>query len=456
MSAPPMLQDLNAAFDGAIPAVMVTADASGLPNVTFLSRVRQVGDDRVALSNQFMSKTARNLAENPRASVLVIDPSTYDQYRMHLQFERTERKGPVFDRMKAEVDLIAVLHGMTGIFRLRAADIFRVVGIDRVPDEPYRPPPLQPWCGRSRRAPDALSATVELTSRMARSTDLDRTVGLVLDGLDELFGMEHSALALLSEDGRSLYTLASHGYAEEGVGSEVPMGEGFIGQVAERCEPIRFGNLRQIDKYSRSIRREYVERGVTPGPEITVPGLENTESRLAVPALSQGQLVGVLMVESERPVAFDPEDEAALSTVATLLAAAIHADRAMSEDQAGEPIPGASAPVECADTVHVRFYPVDGSTFIDGDYLIKGVAGRVLWSLLRQWRDESRTEFTNREVRLDPTLELPSFRDNLDSRLLLLKRRLDERAAPIRIERTGRGRFRLLITAALELEHATP
>ena len=82
-----------------------------------------------------------------------------------------------------------------------------------------------------------------------------------------------------------------------------------------------------------------------------------------------------------------------------------------------------------ASATRVRYFAVDGSIFLDGDYLIRGVAGRILWSLLEQHLADGRIDFTNKEIRLDPRLELPGFRDNLDTRLILLKRRLDERGA---------------------------
>ena len=87
------LRDLYLCFEGAVPAVIATASANEVPNITYLSRVRMVDGERVALSNQFFSKTARTSRRTRRASVLVVDPCTYDQYRVTLIYERTERRG---------------------------------------------------------------------------------------------------------------------------------------------------------------------------------------------------------------------------------------------------------------------------------------------------------------------------------------------------------------------------
>ena len=56
------------ASSGGVPLVLATASADGIPNVTYLSKAHVVDEHRIALSNQFISKSARNLAENPQAS----------------------------------------------------------------------------------------------------------------------------------------------------------------------------------------------------------------------------------------------------------------------------------------------------------------------------------------------------------------------------------------------------
>ena len=307
----------------------------------------------------------------------------------------------------------------------------------------------------------ALGALAQLSERLGRCPDLDTLVSTALRGIADLFGYEHAFLLLRDEDGSRLFTIASHGYDTEGVGSEVRVGEGVIGMVAARAEPMRIGNLGRMLAYARSVRRAYEqEGGEAPGREIPLPGLPAAESQLAVPAIVLGQLVGVLVVESDRPVAFTADDQALLTVVGALVASAIEIESALercgTDASASLDVPAAAATRAPAAmrTTRVRFFPVDGSTFVDGDYLIKGVAGRILWSLLEQHEREGRVEFTNREVRLDPSLELPEFRDNLESRLILLKRRLDERDAPMRIEKTGRGRFRLMIETHLALEQA--
>jgi adenylate cyclase len=89
--------------------------------------------------------------------------------------------------------------------------------------------------------------------------------------------------------------------------------------------------------------------------------------------------------------------------------------------------------------------------FIDDRYLIKGLSGRILYRLVRIFLGEGRTDFCNREIRLDPQMRLSTLRDNLETRLILLRRRLEDRQAPLRLQRIGRGQFRLQVDGNIDL-----
>jgi len=439
------LRDLRRCFDGRVPAVVATASAGGVPNITHLSIVHEVDDERIALSNQFMSKTSRNVAEHPLASLLLVDPVSFSEYRLTIRYERTDRRGPVFERLRDDVDKVAALSGMRDVFRLRSADIFRVEAIETIVDHDV--PPAR----ASRHQNAGLSACANLAARMSRCPDLGALLEVALTGLDELLGYRYSSMMLLDAQGQRLFTIASHGFSTEGVGSEIGIGDGVAGAAAQSCRPVRIGSLHQMARYSEAVRQAFEREGaIGPGAEIPLPSLAVPESRLAVPAMVRGELVGVLVVESPLVVAFDDDDEAVLTMVAALVAQMAEIERAEVEvpQQAPPKVEPAAGSIE----VHVRFFAEDGSVFVDGDYLIRGVAGRVLWSLIQRNVETGQTEFTNKELRLDKSLDLPGFRDNLDTRLVLLKRRLEERNAPIRLERTGRGRFRIDVAGTPRLE----
>lgn len=444
------LADIRRSIEGGIPVVIATADADGEPNITYLSVIQQVDDERVALSNQFMSKTARNLAVNPRAALLALDPVTCSEYRLHLVFERTERRGPVFERLRKEVDEHAAMVGMQEVFRLRTADIYRVERIDAVVEVEVDGVASG---ADGQHPPIDLARLGQFVQRLSRCADLDGMVDAVVRGLDELLGYSHSMVLLVDETGERLFTIASHGFATEGVGSEMAIGEGTAGAAAQRAEPVRVGDLGQMQKYAESVRRSYEGVHGQGAVDIAVPTSRRTRSRLAVPAVSRGQVVGVVVVESALPTAFDEDDEQAVAVVASLLAGMIELDQ---EPAATAPqAPGAPAvpapPV--TDAVDVRFFASDGSVFLGNDYLIRGVAGRVLWSILQRHERTGEADFTLKELRLDKSLELPGFRDNLDTRVILLKRRLEERDAPVRLHRSGRGRFTLELRAPIALVH---
>jgi putative methionine-R-sulfoxide reductase with GAF domain len=314
---------------------------------------------------------------------------------------------------------------------------------------------------RPAQAVRYLAALVAYGDRLAGRSTLEEVFDAALGGLEELCGCRHSLLLVHQPELGRLITVASRGYEVGGAGAEVPLGQGVIGMAGDRRTTMRIGNLQRMLWYARSARGPNSDDSQR-HDDIGLPGLADARSQLAAPMLARGVLVGVLAVESSDALAYDEFDEQALTIAAHLVAAAIereHLAVADAESPAPASISGSEPPTPIAppipgkDALVLRHYAVDGSTFLDDNYVIKGVAGRLLWKLVADHASTGRTSFTNREAKLDPTLELPEYRDNFESRLILLKRRLDEQDLPLRIRSTGRGRFDLEISSPLALEH---
>ncbi|MGA8032848.1 MAG: pyridoxamine 5'-phosphate oxidase family protein, partial [Casimicrobiaceae bacterium] len=124
----PALSALRDLMEGVIPATVATCAPDGTPNVSYVSQLHYVDEAHIALSFQFFSKTRANVLANPRATVLALHPETGAQYRFDLEYQRTETRGPLFERMKAKLAGIASHEGMSGVFRLQGSDVYRVLG----------------------------------------------------------------------------------------------------------------------------------------------------------------------------------------------------------------------------------------------------------------------------------------------------------------------------------------
>ena len=125
--------EIRPVLENGIPAVMVTCSADGTPNTTVISQVYYVDETHAALSFQFFSKTIRNVRENPRAYVCLADLQGHASWVLQLEFQRSETEGVIFDTMDMQIEAIASMTGMSGIFKLRAADIYRVLSVEKLP-----------------------------------------------------------------------------------------------------------------------------------------------------------------------------------------------------------------------------------------------------------------------------------------------------------------------------------
>jgi adenylate cyclase len=448
------LDAIRGCFEGAVPALLASCAPDGTPNITYVSQVHYVDREHVALTFQFFNKTRQNILANPQATVFMADIETGGRYLLRLQYLRTEASGPLFESMKAKLAGIASHTGMSGIFRLQGSDVYRVLAVERLPGTPL---PLKP------PRYNAMSALRQIAQRLSAASDLRLLLDDALAALEEHMDVRHSMVLLAevcAQRPPRLYTVATRGYADSGVGSEIPFGQGVIGVAAAQATPIRISHFVAEYSYGRAMREQWLASGALDAPEteIPLPGLAQPQSQLAVPIVLGRRVVGILYVESEVPGSFSYDDEDALMTVATHLGATIAAlqtaaespDESRAGANGGAPAVGTGALADSTPAI-VRRYRVNDSVFIDDDYLIKGVAGAIFWKLVNDVAAGRRDEFTNRELRLDSTLKLPDIADNLEARLILLQRRLAERCPFIAIEKTGRGRFRLRVDRPLRM-----
>jgi len=304
-------------------------------------------------------------------------------------------------------------------------------------------------------------ALQDFSERIHNADSLESLVDSILAGLEESFGFRHSMMLLPTEQEGVLVTVATRGYAESGAGAEVRYGEGIAGVVAEARKPIRISGLMRGMLYALAMHKAEAEpERYRLARQISLPGHANPESQLGVPLLVRGELVGVLCLESEVPYRFHEDDKASIELLGSYLAIAIQnmqmQERALDavDVPASAPpaVPEPSAkPAPAGKPRTIAYYVADECIMVDDDYLIRGLPAKILWRLLQTREATGRTEFTNRELRLDKSLSLPEWRDNLESRLLLLRRRLEQKCPDVRLVPRCRGRFVLEVSSPLSL-----
>ncbi|MBP2160453.1 MULTISPECIES: GAF domain-containing protein [Asticcacaulis] len=425
------LSQLHACFEGVIPSIIATAAADGMPNVSYLSHVAMVDENHIALSNQFFAKTSANVRANPKAAVVLVDGRTGQQFALDVVWDRVEDRGRLFEHMERDLRASSTQLGWGDVMRLRAVDVFRVLSIRA----------CEPEMEVAQASPVAMADIAEVARRIGSQQVVEGVLDALLEGVTRLTGAT-AAMVLLPEPARAtLVVTGLRGYADGGIGSEVPVGEGLIGEAAAARVPLRINDVTRVHRLSGAVSNAADSEDRT--RTIALPVLEGGMSQIAAPMLAAGELRGVLFAEARERLAFDAERQAVIETLAVQAAMALTGVAQEEAEPVLTPIAPPNPEVPSGQDLVITTFAFDDSIFINNRYVIKGVAGRLLKFMLERAIAENRVDFSNREIRLSSELRLPEFKDNLEARLLLLRRRLSERSFGIDLVQTGRGQLRL-------------
>jgi PAS domain S-box-containing protein len=159
--------------------------------------------------------------------------------------------------------------------------------------------------GRLRRLQTVVDATFA-------SGSLDELLERLLTRLRDAVESDTATILILDEKEQMLVTRESVGFADTVI-SQVPVGEGFAGQIAETQRQLVVADISQINTVGAQLRNSGV---------VSLAG---------VPLVTDGRTIGVVHVGMRTPREFDREDVLLLRLVAARVAVAI--DRAQVHER---------------------------------------------------------------------------------------------------------------------------
>ena len=180
---------------------------------------------------------------------------------------------------------------------------------------------LQTRTAELTRSVGELEALGEVGRAISSTLDLQTVLATIVARANELAGADGGVIYEFDEASRSFHLRATDRFPEEFVAAlratRLVYGEGAAGQAAATRAPIQVPDIMDTDAYSSSLRDVLVRSGY--------------RSLLAVPLVSEEQVVGALVINRRIPGAFAPSTVELLRTFASQSALAIQNARLFRE-----------------------------------------------------------------------------------------------------------------------------
>jgi len=162
----------------------------------------------------------------------------------------------------------------------------------------------------------------ETGQAITSTLDLDRILGVLMDRVRDLLGVDACSIALRDEEsGDLIFAAASGEGAETVLGLRLSRGQGIAGWVAETGQPLIVDDTTRDPRFYQGVDRQ---SGFT------------TRTILCVPMVLKGQTVGVIEAMNPRGGTFTQDQAELLSALAGLAASAVENARLFARIRAAE------------------------------------------------------------------------------------------------------------------------